>query len=117
MSDMPSFSEGDIVVAALPQADGQRKGRPVVILKKMPPFDDFLCCGISSQIHHEVEGFDEIIEEDDDDFADSGLKRKGLIRLGFLATLFADHIDRTIGTISQERLDRLCKRLAKKLHP
>lgn len=40
--------EGDIVLASLPQADGLRKNRPVVLLHELPQYDDFLACGIST---------------------------------------------------------------------
>ena len=42
--------EGKIVLADLPQADGQVKARPAVVLRLMPPFNDFLLCGVSSQV-------------------------------------------------------------------
>ena len=45
------MNEGDIALAPLPQADGQIKTRPVVLLRRLPPFGDFLVCGVSSQLH------------------------------------------------------------------
>ena len=38
------MNEGDVALTVLPQADGQRKSRPVVALRRMPPFDDWLVC-------------------------------------------------------------------------
>ena len=43
------MNEGDLALAPLPQADGQIKNRPVVLLWRLPPFGDFLVCGISTQ--------------------------------------------------------------------
>ena len=43
------MKEGDVLLTELPQADGARKLRPVLFLRRMPPFQDFLVCGISSQ--------------------------------------------------------------------
>jgi mRNA interferase MazF len=41
-------------------------------------------CGISTQLHQAVAGFDETITSGDADFANTGLVRASLIRLGFL---------------------------------
>ena len=41
------ISEGDTVVASLPQSDGTVKLRPVVLLKVLPGFGDFLAAGVS----------------------------------------------------------------------
>lgn len=60
---------GDIVLTPIPQADGQVKNRPALLLCQLPPFDDLLVCGVSTQLRHEVVGFDETITQQDDDFA------------------------------------------------
>lgn len=66
------MKEGDIVLTPLPQADGQVKNRPAIVLRTMPPHGDLLVCGISTQLHQEVVGFDETIKPGDLDFASSG---------------------------------------------
>jgi mRNA interferase MazF len=76
---------GDVVLASLAQADGQRKIRPALLLCQVPPFGDWLSCGISSQVRHHVPDFDELITPDDRDFVGSGLRGGSLIRLGFVA--------------------------------
>jgi mRNA interferase MazF len=81
------MKEGDVAIAALVQANGQFKNRPVVILRSMPPFGDFLVCGASSQLHQAIPNFDEVIGPSDSDFTGSGLKSTSVIRLEFLATL------------------------------
>jgi mRNA interferase MazF len=81
----------------------------------MPPHDDLLVCGVSTQLHHEVSGFDEIVGEGDTDFPAIGLKAASLIRLGFLGVLPADSFVGAIGSISVERHRRLLGRLAKHL--
>ena len=63
------MKEGDVVLTPLPQADGQVKNRPAIILRAMPPYGDFLVCGVSTQLHHEVAGFDDRIRPSDADFA------------------------------------------------
>lgn len=94
---------GNIALARLQQSDGQLKLRPVLLLTSFPPFNDWLVCGISSQIRHAVSDFDSIIEQSDEDFEQSGLQVTSVIRTGFLATLPSKDFPGTIGTISTER--------------
>ena len=106
------MTDGDVVLALLPQADGHTKPRPALLLRQMPPFNDWLVCGVSTQLHHEAAGFDEVISPVDSDFAGSGLKAASLIRLGFLAVLPAGTFLGAIGSVSPERHRRLIERLA-----
>lgn len=106
------MKEGDIVLTPLPQTNTQTKIRPTVFLRSMPPFGDLLVCGVSSQLHQYVSGFDEIIGPEDTDFQQTGLKTKSLIRLGYLAVLPASSFVGAIGCISPERHRRLVERLA-----
>ncbi len=114
------MKEADIALIPILQANGLIKNRPVVLLRQMPGFGDFLVCGISTQLHQEVKGFDDKICLADMDFTDSGLKAPSLIRLGFLAVLPLRNILGTIGFISAERhhllLSHLCKHLEIKSH-
>jgi mRNA interferase MazF len=107
--------EGDIALAPLPQADGQVKNRPVVLLRRLPPFGDFLVSGVSTQLHLRVEGFDEEIAVGDPEFAASGLKAASLIRLGFLAVLPDSALLGRIGAVSSERRVRLVANLCRHL--
>lgn len=100
------MKEGDVVLTPLPQADGQVKNRPAVVLRAMPPR------GVSTQLRHEVAGFDEVIGEEDSDFGPSGLKAASLVRLGFLAVLPAGSFLGSIGAIDSGRHRRLLQRLA-----
>jgi len=77
-------SEGEIVVARLPQADGGAKLRPVVLLRELPGFGDFLVCGVSSQLGQAIGGFDVIIADDSDGFAGSGLRVSSVVPWHFL---------------------------------
>jgi mRNA interferase MazF len=106
------MKEGDVILVPLPQADGRRKLRPAIILRILPPFDDFLVCGISSQLHRQVCELDEAISRADNDFASSGLQADSLIRSGFLAVYAQWQIIGSIGEISSERHRRLLKQLA-----
>ncbi len=109
------MTEGDIVLTPLPQADGQVENRPAVVLKAMPPDGDLLVCGVSTQLHHEPPGFDEVLRPEDPDFAASGLKAASLIGLGFLAVLPVSSFLGSIGSIAPERHGRLLQRLSEYL--
>lgn len=102
---------GDIVLAPMPQADRLAKNRPALVLGLFAPFDDVLLCGLSTQLHQEVSGFDELIVPSDQDFDDSGLKAPSLIRLGFLATIPCSAIKGRMGRLSVARRQRLLRRL------
>lgn len=111
------MKESDVALTPLPQTDGQMKIRPVIVLRRMPPFGDWLVCGVSTQLHQEVGGFDDVIKQSDADFADSGLKSSSLIRLGFLAVLPGSDFAGVIGSISSQRHHRLLRRLSEHLNP
>jgi mRNA interferase MazF len=106
------MKEGDVILTPVPQADGAIKNRPAIILREMPPYKDYLVCGISTQLHQQVKDFDEIISLSDADFSSSGLKSESLVRLGFLAVLPHSRIVGSIGSISPERHKRLLKTLS-----
>jgi len=111
------MNEGDVVLALLPQADWDLKYRPAILLRRMPPFNDVLVCGVSSQLQHETPDFDETIGPGDADYAQSGLKTASLIRLGFLVVLPTSDIAGRLGSISPERHRRLLVRLCDYLRP
>lgn len=75
---------GDVVLAGLPQADAKIKLRPTIILAGIKPFGGVLLGGVSSQLQHEVRGFDEVLSQDCEGFLDSGLSQPSLICLGYL---------------------------------
>ena len=106
------MTEGDVVLTAVPQADGTLKDRPTIVLREMPPFRDLLVCGISTQLHQEVVGFDELISPGDSDFTGSGVRSPSLIRLGFLTVVPRSKVLGIIGAISTGRQKRLLKKLS-----
>ena len=106
------MKEGDVILTPFSQADRRVKNRPAIVLREMPPFRDLLVCGVSTQLHQRVEGFDELILSTDSDFAGSGLLADSLIRLGFLAVLPRKNVIGTIGNISPGRRKRLLKTLS-----
>jgi mRNA interferase MazF len=106
------MQEGDVVIVAMPQANGMIKDRPAVILREMPPFRDMLVCGVSTQLRLAVKDFDEMVSPLDADFVGSGLNAESLIRLGFLVVVPRQNIVGSIGSIAPERHKRLLKRLS-----
>jgi mRNA interferase MazF len=103
---------GDVLLANLPQADGFTKDRPVLCLCSVPPFQDFLVCGISTQLTNGIESLDEIIAADDEDFRMTGLKAASLVRTAFLALLPQSRFKGRIGFVSESRRKRLLNSLA-----
>ena len=106
------MNQGDVILTPVPQADGVIKNRPAIFLREMPPYGDMLVCGLSTQLHQEVEGFDEVIGLSDSDYAGTGLHSPSLIRLGFLAVLPRSAVLGSIGAISPERHRRLIQTLS-----
>jgi mRNA interferase MazF len=96
--------EGEIIRVPLPESDGKTRSRPALIIKKVPPYNDFLVCAISGKVHNEVPGLDIVIDSNHHDFSLSGLKYPSLIRVSFLYTFSAQHIEGVIGKISKETL-------------
>ncbi len=109
------MKEGDVILASLSQADGNRKTRPVICLREMPSFDDMLVCGISTKLRHEISGFDELISQVAHDFQLTGLRETSLIRLSFLGILSTKDLAGSLGSISPERHRRLLERLSEYL--
>jgi mRNA interferase MazF len=66
-------------------------------------------------MQHLVLGFDEVIEENDSDYAQSGLKVASLIRLGLVATIPKETVLGQLGAIADDRLERLRARLAQRI--
>ena len=93
------MKESDVVLTPIAQSDGKIKNRPAVILRIMPKYKDYLVCGISTQLKHYINNFDEIILTTDSDFASSGLLSQSLIRLSFLAVIPKSNILGSVGSI------------------
>lgn len=101
--------------ANITQADGKIKNRPVLILRIMPKYKDYLVCGISTQLNQYIKDFDEIISVQDSDFVPSGLVSSSVIRLGFLAILPKRKVIGLIGSISSRRHQLLLQNLSDNL--
>jgi mRNA-degrading endonuclease toxin of MazEF toxin-antitoxin module len=105
---------GQVVVFRFPQTDLEEgKFRPALLLGKLPGnYDDWLICMVSSQTRQYIDGFDEIVRENDNDFGESGLKVTSVIRVGRLAVVSGDILIGAIGQVSKERLGKVKKHLS-----
>jgi mRNA interferase MazF len=103
--------EGDIIAAYMVQSDRTFKKRPALILKKLPKYEDYLICGISSNINQCIEGFDSLILESSELFKDTGLKTDSVIRLSYLTFIPIEDINGAIGSIPKELHILLLNRL------
>ena len=91
--------EGEIILAPLPQSDGKTKLRPVLLLRRLPGYNDYLVCGISTQLQQIVKDFDQLINEKSAHSVQSGLRQASIIRLGFLSVIPDNKIAGSIGRI------------------
>lgn len=100
--------EGQIVLLHFPQTD-QKDGklRPALILRKLPgKFDDWLICMISSQLHQATPALDEIINVEEPEFQQTGLKQSSLIRASRLV-VDGNILIGKLGTIDTLRLNKI----------
>ena len=105
---------GQVVLFRFPRTNlVEGKLRPALLISEAPgPYDDWLICMISSQLHQQIEGFDELIEEGDSDFQQSGLKKTSVMRISRLAVVEGEVLEGRIGRISPDRMQRIRRRLA-----
>lgn len=105
---------GQIAVLRFPLTDlTQGKSRPVLLLAPVPgPYEDWLIAMISTQLQHAVKGFDEILDPNEADFQQSGLKLPSVIRVGRLAVVGADVLLGAIGEVNSDRLHRIRENIA-----
>lgn len=105
---------GQIVLFRFPQTNlASGKMRPALLLGQLPgPYGDWLICMISSQMHQYIKDFDEIVDTNDLDFANSGLKMSSVIRVGRLAVVEENTLLGAVGEIDADRLKRIKKSLS-----
>ena len=107
--------ERDVIIVQVGSSQEQNvKARPAICLRKMPPnYQEFLVCGLSSDMNLHVEDFDEIVTPKNDTNEKLGnLQCESVIRLGFLDRVRTEIVRGSIGSISVERHRRLLKKLS-----
>ncbi len=123
-----SFSSWKHTASGIRQAVGEiaakrRKGggglkpRPVLLLRELPGFGDYLACGISSQLHQAIEGFDLILSPGSPEFASAGLRAESVVRLGFIGVVPVMKMTRRLGRLPLNVLASLQTRLANHIRP
>lgn len=106
------MKESDVILAPLTQADEKLKYRPAIVLREMPmPYRDLLVCGVSTRLDQYIPELDDMISPTDADFVSSGLHAESLIRLGFLGVVPRRLVRGMLGSISDNRHERLLQRL------
>jgi mRNA interferase MazF len=105
---------GQIVLTPFPYTDlSGAKLRPALMLRQASArFDDWLVCMVSSQLHQAEAGLDEWISPADADFAATGLKVPSVLRVSRLAVLDGSLLAGSLGSIGDERLEIVRRRLA-----
>ncbi|MCZ8344519.1 MAG: type II toxin-antitoxin system PemK/MazF family toxin [Leptospira sp.] len=107
---------GKICLAELPQVDGRKKKRPVLVLSKLPGRNHWFVCGISGKTYDLVEGFDESISSEEEFFDQTGLKTPSSIKLGFVSYLEEDRIEGVLGEIPKVIYESLLLRFINHLN-
>jgi len=67
---------------------------------------------VSTQLTQRIDGLDEQINTDDEDFDESGLKSPSLFRVSRLAVVEQSILPGTIGAVSTDRLLRIKRSLS-----
>lgn len=102
----------DIVLADIPQSDGAIKKRPVLLIKELPGFSDWLAVGISSQTQQEIPGWDIRLAVSDPLFLRTGLKTTSIVRLSFLGVVPSNRVFGRIGSVSPDLVNLAKTRLS-----
>ncbi len=102
------INKGSIILAYLPQADGGSKLRPVLILRKLPTYDDYLVCGIFTQLHRAVQNFDIVLVTN----KINNLRTNSLARLSFLSVLTERDIQGVLGQVEKTEHQQLLQNLS-----
>lgn len=108
------IGEGTVVLVPFPQVETDVPGkiRPAVVVRSLPGgYDDWLICMVSSRVAQSLDGFDEVISNDDADFVESGLKVRSVIRVARLAVVHGSTPLGSIGRIDDVRLQRVRNRI------
>jgi mRNA interferase MazF len=105
--------EGQIILLNFPQTDQvSGKLRPALVLRSLPgSYDDWLICMITTHLHYENTGIDEVIKKTDPDFSHTGLKLSSLIRVTRIAVVSTRIFEGVIGSIPHSRLLRIRLRI------
>ncbi|MFZ1694265.1 MAG: type II toxin-antitoxin system PemK/MazF family toxin [Flavobacteriales bacterium] len=102
---------GDVIRWAFVQADGRIKLRPAVLVKSVPPFNDWVICAVSSQLQRYQVQLDVLLDASHPDFRRSGLSFPSVVRCAQLATIPAQQIEGRIGRLSEATITSIQQQL------
>lgn len=113
------ISPGKIVLFRFPQTDyDESKLRPALIIQKLPgEYNDWLICITTSKIKKYRSDYDVTIEEGSNEFNQTGLKKDSVIRITRIAVANEDIFVGSIGSISDQTLYNIRKKLADWINP
>ena len=94
------MTEGDVALTSLPQADGRTRPRPAILLRQVPPFSDWLICGVSTQYEVALSIPNELLES-----GETLSKRLKVSRSRLYATALAEFLAKHRGRKITERLN------------
>lgn len=106
------MKDGDICKVGLPQPDGSVKDRPVILIKEVPPFNDWMVAAVTSRLRNMNPSLDYLIEDTSPGFKNTGLKKTSLIRLGLINTINFRLIKGVIGELPYGVLTKLKSNLS-----
>jgi mRNA interferase MazF len=107
-----------VLIPLLTRGGAASKLRPALLLADLPgPYQNLLLCGISTQLQHLQQNWDELIQSTDADFSSSGLHLPSVIRLSYLHAADPSELAGVIGNVDPSRLHRLRQRLSDHLRP
>ncbi|UIE39772.1 type II toxin-antitoxin system PemK/MazF family toxin [Leptodesmis sichuanensis] len=102
------LAKGDIVLVPFPFTDlSQTKLRPAVVLWVDSQGQDITLCFISSQNLKDATPDEVILTPDESEFAQTGLKVASKIRVARIVTLERRLLQRRLGKLGQQHLQRL----------
>ena len=106
------MTKGAIVLTPFPFTDlTSTKRRPAVIVSQQNAGADVIVAFISSRVYLPVENTDYIIEPDTEDFAQTGLKVRSVVKLAKLVTLEKSILIGQLGTLSDRMVHEINERL------
>ena len=98
---------GDICKVGIVQPDGSVKDRPVVLIKEVPPFNDWIVAVITSKLRNMDPSIDYLLEDSASGFSNTGLRKTSLIRMGLINTVNTRVIKGVIGELPYGVLNTL----------
>lgn len=105
------MTAGSVVVTSIIQSNNENKMRPTVLLKQIPPYNDWLVCPVSSKTHNLVPGLDLLIKEEDEDFKTMSLQAPSIIRIGKLQAIPEKTIRAEIGRVTDRTYTTMIEQL------